>query len=325
VVLCFAALGAVVLALTAERSWFGDDCCSGKKWQANSAQFKLATLWENIIDNLKPASWPGVKLGLLFAESMDPTFDRIADDLPWDRSKLIHSVGNHAQAKWVANSVAQAKYTGIFKSGGKYAIVRLSPAAEPEPDKGTDPSKCDPQCGFVPGLSLKVLRSGVLSANLFSMYSLVGQPSFDFFKNNFTNHPPLDCDDIHGSLKLLYMKFKSASNWPTMLGLSQFAMYDENGVLSDPPMFPYQLWFVPNPNLTAMFPDQPAPGWTDATLAAQLASIPEGTVLYTIFALENPWDPAEEIGSLQTTSNFTTSHWGIRTCSLSILAWKMML
>jgi hypothetical protein len=310
-VLFFAAIGVVVFAYTAENTLFGDDCCSGSKWQAHTAEYKVATLWEKIIENVNSGSWPGVKISLLFVESMDPTFDRVADDLPWDRSKVIHSVGNHAQIRWIANTAVSSKYTGIIAKGGKFGIIRLSPAAEPEPDKGTDPANCDPQCGFVPGLGIKILRTGVLSGNIFSMYSLVGQPSFNFFRNNFTNHPALSCDDIHGSTKLLFNKFKTASNWPTFVGLTQLALYDEDGNVADPPRFPYQLWLVPNANLTNAYPDAPSSN-PDKTLAAQLAAIPVGTILYNVFALPNPWDSAEFIGSLQTTSNFTTSNWGDR-------------
>jgi hypothetical protein len=306
VVLVFAAIGVVVFAYTAEQQLFGNDCCSGSKWQSHTAEYKLATLWENIIENVNSASWPGVKIGLLFVESMDPSFDRVADDLPWDRSKVIHSVGNHAQVRWAANTPVSSKYTGIIAKGGKFGIIRLSPAAEPEPDKGTT---CDPQCGFVPGLGLKILRTGVLSGNIFAMYSLVGQPSFNFFRNNFTNHPELDCSDITGSTRALFMKFKTASNWPTTVGLSQLALFDEDGNEADPPKYPFQLILVPNSNLTNAYSDDPTSN-PDATLAAQLAALPVGTALYDIWALPNPWDSAELIGSIQTTSTFTTSKWG---------------
>ena len=309
VVLVFAAIGAVVLSWSAESVRSGDDCCSGSKWQAHTAAYKRDTLWSNIMSNLKSNDWPGISIGFLFVESMDPSFDRVADDLPWDRSKLIHSVGNVAEVKWVPTNNS-LKYTGILGSGGQYGIVRLSPAGEPDVSKGADPSQCDPQCGFTPGLGLKMLRTGVLSGNLFSMYSLVGQPSFNFFRNNFTNHPPLLCSDVHGSLKLLYDKFATASQWPTIVGLSQLAAFDENGVKADPPRYPFQLWLAPNPDLTSAYPDEPVPGWTDQTLANQLKEIPVGTVLYSIFAVENPGELPELIGYLQTTSFFTTSMWG---------------
>eukprot|EP00008_Paramoeba_atlantica_P010210 CAMPEP_0201489676 /NCGR_PEP_ID=MMETSP0151_2-20130828/23286_1 /ASSEMBLY_ACC=CAM_ASM_000257 /TAXON_ID=200890 /ORGANISM="Paramoeba atlantica, Strain 621/1 / CCAP 1560/9" /LENGTH=265 /DNA_ID=CAMNT_0047875353 /DNA_START=258 /DNA_END=1058 /DNA_ORIENTATION=+ len=237
---------------------------------------------------------------------MDPTFDRVADDLPFDRKKLIHSVGNHAQIRFVVSDTSRDKYTGIFSSGSLNGIARLSPAAEPDP---SNPTECAPQCGFIPGMSLKFLRSGIASANIVAMYSLAGQPSFNFFLNNFTNHPYLACDDIYGSLKLLYNKFRTASEWPTTVGLSTLAHYDEAGNVYDPPRFPYQLWFVPNASLTAQFPDFP-PNYNDGTLAKQLEAIPAGTPLYTVYGLENPWDPAEFLGTIETTTAFTTSKWG---------------
>jgi len=309
VVMVFAAIGAVVLSWSAEKAASSDDCCSGSKWQAHTAAYKRDTLWSNIMENLKSNDWPGVSIGFLFVESMDPSFDRVADNLPWDRSKLIHSVGSVAEVTWVANNNS-LKYSGILGSGGNYGIIRLSLAGEADVSKGSDPSQCDPNCGFVPGLGLKMLRNSVLSANIFSMYSLVGQPSFNFFRNNFTNHPTLLCSDVHGSLKLLYDKFRTASQWPTTVGLLQLAEFDENGVKADPPRYPFQLWLVPNPDLTNAYPDQPIPGWSDQTLASQLRAIPAGTVLYTIYGVENPHETAEVIGYLQTSSAFTTSMWG---------------
>ena len=92
-ILVFACLGALVLALAVtERELFGgDDCCKGDKWQAHTAEYKHSVLQEKILSNLKQAGWPGVLLGSIFVESMDPSFDMIRDDLPWDRSKLIHT------------------------------------------------------------------------------------------------------------------------------------------------------------------------------------------------------------------------------------------
>jgi len=300
-------VGAVVLAFSAEGLLFGDDCCSGQKWQSHTAQYKFEELWNKLLQNLTPNTWPSVeKFALIFVESMDPSFDRVADDLPIDRAKLIHSVGNVAPVVLVVNNVSRSKYTGVFYTGGQFGIIRLSPGSEPDPSKGTT---CDPSCGFIPGISLKILRTGVASGNLFGLYSLVGQTSFNFFANNLTNHPPLDCDDVYGSFRLLYDKFKTASQYPTMIGLTQVALYDQDGIQYKP-SFPYQLWFVPNPVLTASFPDSPGNNWTDHTLATQLASIPPGTVLYTMYALETPLDMAEELGYIQTTDAFTTSLWG---------------
>lgn len=302
-----AALGALVLANQTREALLGDDCCSGSKWQAHTADYKLGIVWEKIVKNLKSGSWPGINLAFLFVESMDPSFDRVADDLPWDRSKLIHSVGSHAVVSFQVNSLSKSKYTGIFATGAHNGIVRLSPAAEPEPDK----VGCDPQCGFTPGMGLKLFRSGVRSANMFEMFMLEGQESFNFFENTLTNHPILHCEDRVGSLGLLYNKFATASNYPTTIGLSDFAFYDENGQVYNTPKFPYELLMQPNDNLTKQFPTS-GKGWTDERFAEQMASIPSGTVIYTVLAIETPNAAPQEIGFLQTLTNFTTSNWGDR-------------
>ena len=41
-----------------------------------------------------------------------------------------------------------------------------------------------------PGMGLKFLRDGMDSANLVAMYSVDGQESWNFFKNDFSNHIP---------------------------------------------------------------------------------------------------------------------------------------
>ena len=51
-----------------------------------------------------------------------------------------------------------------------------------EPDTGTNRT--------APGIGLKFLRDGVDSANMMAMFSVEGQESWNFFKNNFSNHIP---------------------------------------------------------------------------------------------------------------------------------------
>ena len=105
------------------------------------------------------------------------------------------------------------------------------------------------------------------------------------------------------------MKFKTASKWPTILGLSELARHDDAGVQYFP-AFPFQLWFVPNDDLRRAYPDEPAPGWSDLTLAEQLSEIQPGTVVYTIYGLQDPTSEPEVLGYLRTTGKFTTTYWG---------------
>merc|ERR1711887_164922 len=105
------------------------------------------------------------------------------DQLPWERSlvcygwrkKYIHTVGVVGKVEW--RSVGDHPYTGIFQ-GASQGIIRLSLAREPSPTSNNT----------TPGLGLKFLRDGADSANLVAMYSVDGQESWNFFKNDFTNH-----------------------------------------------------------------------------------------------------------------------------------------
>ena len=62
----------------------------------------------------------------------------------------------------------------------KIFFSRLSLALEPDTEK----------LNTAPGMGLKFLRDGVDSANLVAMYSVDGQESWNFFKNDFSNHIP---------------------------------------------------------------------------------------------------------------------------------------
>ena len=62
----------------------------------------------------------------------------------------------------------------------KCVSPRLSLALEPDTSK----------LNTAPGMGLKFLRDGMDSANLVAMYSVDGQESWNFFKNDFSNHIP---------------------------------------------------------------------------------------------------------------------------------------
>jgi len=80
-----------------------------------------------------------------------------------------------------------------------------------------------------PGLTLKFMRDGVKSANIFAMISLEGQSSFNLFEHDLTNHVPNIGPNAIFALKALAAKFKTASNWPTMIGLKDCADFDQSG------------------------------------------------------------------------------------------------
>ena len=160
------------------------------------------------------------------SEDMCPTLRAPGDELPWEdgwwedgtRYKYIHTVGAVARVQW--RDRGGHPYTGIF-AGASSGFVRLSLANEPSP----------PAPGTAPGMGLKFLRDGRDSANLVAMYSVDGQDSWNFFKNNFTNHIAA------GSLALLpvSIKFSEATNYIQQVGLSEWASHAEDGTAASTP------------------------------------------------------------------------------------------
>ena len=95
--------------------------------------------------------------------------------------------------------------------GLDHGIIRMSLATEPDPDvKKT-----------VPGMGLKFLRDGIDSGNLVAMFSLQGQESWNFFKNDFSNHIPLSATPQQVPLVL---QFATATKYIQQVGLSNLAM-----------------------------------------------------------------------------------------------------
>ena len=137
------------------------------------------------------------------------------DEMPWEkklvfhghRGKLIHSVGVVATAEW--RSGGDHGYTGVF-TGSQHVIIRMSLATPPDPQ----------QLKTTPGIALKFLRDGVASGNMVAMFSVDGQESWNFFKNNFTNHIP---SFQSPALFPLGVKFATASRNIQQVGLSDMA------------------------------------------------------------------------------------------------------
>jgi len=138
---------------------------------------------QQVLADTTPNGWPNtIELAGLLTESMTPTVTQVGDQMPkgalyGTRSKLIHSQGAVATVK--LTNTGKHPFTGIF-TGSDHGVVRLSAAAEPSPKVQE----------LAPGMGLKFLRDGIDSASLVAMYSVDGQPSFNFFKNDFNNHIP---------------------------------------------------------------------------------------------------------------------------------------
>lgn len=71
-----------------------------------------------------------------------------------------------------------------------------------------------PDSGITAGIAIKFLRSGQASGNIFAMYSLLGQPSWNFFAHDLTNHVPDLFSGAGEALQLVRRLFSSASDYP---------------------------------------------------------------------------------------------------------------
>jgi len=271
---------------------------SGSAYTALSAAQKQSLIWENVISSSTSNSWPGAKTAEIFLESMCPTLQQEGDEMPstWiggTRQKYIHSVGSVGKVEFVPEG-SSGSYSGIFQQGAKYGIVRISLATEPKAD----------ELNTTPGMGLKFLRDGVESASLVAMYSVQGQESWNVFANDWSNHIP----PASGPLLALASKFATGTPNIQQVGLSDFAMIGEDGAMvpTAEVNFPYKLVFRPTGSIS--FPDTYHGLFTD-----DLASIPEGSVLWKVYAWTAPAQlngKEELIGSIVLRSSLVTSLYG---------------
>jgi len=271
---------------------------SSDEYIALSAAEKNEIIFTNCLEDQSSGSWPGLlELPGIFIESMCPTLRAPGDELPYEeglltsgyRKKYIHSIGTVGQVEW--RNLGDHPYTGIFE-GASQGIVRFSLAKEPS----------ESALNTAPGMGLKFLRDGVDSANLVAMYSVDGQESWNFFANDFTNHIG------PGGIELvpLEVKFSEATNYISEAALSDFARYGESGVKVDAPEFPFMLRFHPTGELS--FSDEYVRPFTE-----DLVSIPKGSLLYEVWALDNPAElggTEKHIADLVLVSDMITSVWG---------------
>jgi len=219
-----------------------------------------------------------------------------------ERKKLIHTVGVLSQGRFVVKNNPK-NYTGIFQTGADSIIIRLSLA--------TEPAVTDGAVVFLPGAVVKYFRDNVPSANTFTMYSLLGQNSYNFFKHDLSNHVPSFGSWAGIGQKALFEKFLTASQWPTMIGLSDFASYDQHGKNYPNPNFPYRIVFHPVDRWHHAFSDND-PG---IPFNQQLVKNLKPGPLYEVYAQDQPpfTDNSQltHIGTLEMTSP-SLSHYGDR-------------
>jgi len=260
-----------------------------------------------IYKDTTPAPWPSnFAKAELFTESMDTSFDYFGEDFPKQglfnletRKKLIHSVGAIMKIEYISYN---NNYTGVFK-GSKNAYLRFSVAQQVNTNGGMD--------AMAPGIALKFLRTNVRSANIFAMYSLIGQSSYNFFAHDLSSHVPDLPSDAPTALQLLRYKFSSSSNFPPLTGLTELANYDENGNSVPNLSFPFRLHFHPNSTLHFALPDN----YTGVDWEDQVSKlIKPGQHAYDVYAQDTPTtDQLVLIGKIFAKSYPTTSKFSDQT------------
>merc|ERR1711973_179642 len=273
---------------------------SSAAYIAKTAAEKNAIIAANVIEDTTPGDWYGIlEMPGLFTESMCPTLRAPGDELPFEegiisdgtRYKYIHTVGTVGQVEW--KDLGGHSYSGIFNGGSVNGWARLSQAKEPSP----------PALDTAPGMGLKFLRDGRDSANLVAMYSVDGQESWNFFKNDFSNHIPSLSFALRATLGL---KFSSATRNIRQVGISDWGKFGQDGVEEKVLSFPYRLRFHPTGNIT--FSDN----YVRPT-NQDLVTLPSGSVLYQVFALDVPEQlggKEKRIADLVLTSEVVPSRWG---------------
>lgn len=264
---------------------------------AQSWESKQSYFWDKIIANTTFNADYSL-LSLPFTD-VRFSFDNYRPEMPTGRPKIIHAGGSVCQFKLDVNLASP--YSGILSPGSRSGIIRMGSAA----DLGR---------GITPGVGIKFGRSGVHDADMVFINSLSTGDGWNFFKDSMANHIPT----ASGLMLLLVNKFKDASQCPYQVGCSDMARYAQDGTETYPPVFPFKIAIVVNPELSTG-----NQGEDLDSIHAELDAIPVGTTLYTMYACAEPsgdeMDPGGGLekcgapvllGDIVTTSQCTTSAYG---------------
>lgn len=220
-------------------------------------------------------------------------------------------------------------YTGLFQRADN-GLIRLSSATMSEPGSWASRTMFG-SCMF-PCVALKFFRSNVHTGNLLFAGKKTGQENDLFFQNAVCNHLtdkiPFLFQWVHSLILQLFSKY---SQYPTKLGVSDFAAFDQNGkeISKDEISFPWCIALCP-PNASSIENNSLNLNTesikTNMTLDKipfhLIPVIPVGTVLYDIFVIPTPSDvnisvngrvKLERIGRVISTSEFKATD---KTCGL---------
>ncbi|CDW79272.1 arachidonate 12-12s-type [Stylonychia lemnae] len=284
---------------------------TGSRWEANNSSNKLNELSIKVAANRSHHRWHRFPFRFFF-QDMQTVFDNFSDEMPLEkfgnrRPKVTHCVGACSKGRWV--SYDNHNYTGIFQ-GSEEGLFRFSLAKQINLWAYKDESP------FGPGLAIKFPRSNIPSANMVFMGTSVGRPSSNFFEYDLSTHlPAINENDksLNPVKRAIPKAFRKASSWPNMLGSSDFASFDKDGIEAKPPMFPYRIHLQPNHDLLPLFARRKEEvSLEDNYYLKQFASLQKNTIVYYILAQPTPFSESliGPIGHLEITEIPVTSLYG---------------
>ncbi len=208
-------------------------------------------------------------------------------------------------------------YSGLLKPGTivEHCLVRLSSTVQPL-GMGSNKRMAKMMFGeklasakIFPGVAIKMFRSRQHSGNVLFLGSKVGQPETDFFSHclctQITSRMPV-------ALKPILQTFRRYSQHPMALGLSDLCMYDKYGDVAADLNFPFCLTLHPHVRSKgSLDQDLTVNDMSEAAMVDRflddIQQIPEGTVLYDVFASPDPKSVAcpnqlQRIGKIVSTS-----------------------
>lgn len=262
-----------------------------------SASEKMNKLWKQIKESDESYGYFGIlKLGGMLLHNNNSTFDHYGDVLPNGRDKLIHTTGVIHKVEFMITN--KNNYSGIFHTGSKYGLLRLSAAKEYNHKKSTPDGA---ENNFVSGFGLKFLIDGHYSEGLVAMFNPVGYKSWNFFSQPFTNSFRIE-EETDMQNTAVSRSFSRVTPWISSVGLRGISSVHEDGTVVENPKYPFRLHFEPNPKLKSMFKDEFTEDYKEI-----LKRIPKNTIIYEVYAIDNPGCEPEKIGELISRSEVVTS------------------